>query len=76
MNNTTPDKKNDKNARPKFNSNWIFAFLAISIILFEILFNNKSTQKASTAMIKEMVANRDIEKIMVVNNEIADVSKR
>lgn len=73
MNNTTPDKKNDKNARPKFNSNWIFAILAISIILFEILFNNKSTQKASTAMIKEMVANRDIEKIMVVNNEIAEV---
>jgi AFG3 family protein len=73
FNNTSSDKKGDKNARPRFNSNWIFAILALSIILFEVVFSNKSTQKATTGMIKDMVSHHDIEKIVVVNNEIAEV---
>ena len=29
-NNQAPDKKPDKNAKPRFNTNWIFAILAVS----------------------------------------------
>src|SRR4030042_5893879 len=71
-NKTTPDR-NDKNARQRFNTNWIFAILAISIILFEVIFSGKSVQKATTSMIKDMIANHDIEKLIVVNKDQAEI---
>jgi AFG3 family protein len=73
LNNTSSEKKNDKITKPKFNSNWIFAILALSIILFEVVFSNKPTQKATTSMIKDMIANHDIEKIVIVNKEVAEI---
>jgi ATP-dependent metalloprotease FtsH len=68
-NNTTQDK----NARPRFNTNWIFAILAVAIILFEIIFSGKSVQKATTSDIKEMLVNHDIEKLIVVNKDQAEI---
>jgi AFG3 family protein len=72
-NNTTPEKKNDKNPKLRFNSNWIFAILAISFILFEILLGGKSTKPATTGMLKDMITSHDIEKIVVVNKEFAEI---
>jgi ATP-dependent Zn protease len=72
-NNSTPEKKNDKTVKPRFNTNWIFAILALSIILFQFLFNGKSVQKATTSMIKDMIANHDIDKLVVVNKEVAEI---
>lgn len=71
-NKTTPDR-NDKNARQRFNTNWIFAILAVAIILFEIIFSGKSVQKATTSMIKDMIVNHDIEKLIVVNKDQAEI---
>ena len=65
--------KDDKNVKPRFNTNWIFAILAISIILFEIIFSGKSAQKATTRMIRDMIDHHDIEKIVVVNREQAEI---
>ncbi len=73
LNNTSSEKKNGKNTKPRFNSNWIFAILALSVILFEVVFTNKPTQKATTSMIKDMIANHDIEKIVVINKEVAEI---
>lgn len=72
-NNQNPEKKSDKLLKPKFNSNWIFAILAISVILFNILYSGKTIPKATTSKIKEMIANHDIEKIIVVNKELAEI---
>lgn len=72
-NKPSPDKKGDKNAKPRFNGNWIFAILALSFILFEILFSRKVTEKATTTMIKDMIANHDIEKLIVVNKDQAEI---
>jgi len=72
-NKPSPNRKNDQNPRPRFNSNWIFAILAISIILFEVLFTSKSAQKATTSMIKDMISNHDIEKLVVVNKDYAEI---
>jgi cell division protease FtsH len=72
-NNQNPEKKPDKNIKPKFNSNWIFAILAVSVILFNFLFTGNTVPKASTSKIKEMIASRDIEKITVVNKELAKI---
>ncbi len=71
--NQGPDKLPDKNLKPKFNSNWIFAILALSIIAFQLFYGGKSTPKAQTRDIKEMIAKRDIERIVVVNKEFAEI---
>lgn len=72
-NNQNPEKKSDKNSKPKFNTNWIFAILAVSVILFQVFYAGGSIQKTSTNQIKEMIANRDIEKIIVINKEQAEI---
>jgi len=71
--NQGPDKKIDKNQKPKFNSNWIFAILGISIIAFEILYGGKAVQKTTTNEIRDMIINRDIDKIIVVNKDAAEI---
>lgn len=68
-----PDKPPDKNSKPRFNTNWIFAILAVSIILFQVLYSGKTVQKTTKNEIKEMFANRDIEKIIVVNKDQAEI---
>ena len=72
-NNQVPEKKPDKNIKPRFNTNWIFAILAVSLILFSFFNNGKSVQQTTTSEIKEMIANRDIEKIIVVNKDQAEI---
>ena len=75
-NNTKPDNKSEKSIQPKFNTNWIFAILAVSIIAFQLLSTGKTAQKATTSMIKEMIARRDIEKLIVVNKDQAEIYLR
>jgi ATP-dependent metalloprotease FtsH len=67
------EKKPDKSIKPRFNTNWIFAILAVSLILFQLFYSGKPVQKASTNEIKEMIANRDIEKLIVVNKDQARI---
>lgn len=67
------EKKPDKNIKPKFNTNWIFAILAGSLILFQLFYTGKSAQKATKSEIKEMFVSRDIEKIIVVNKDMAEI---
>jgi len=63
----------DKNLKPKFNSNWIFAILAVSFIAINLFYSGKSTPKAQTRNLKEMIVNRDVERIVVVNKEVAEI---
>ncbi len=67
------EKKPDKNLKPRFNTNWIFAILALSVILFQFFYGGKAVEKTTTSQIKEMIAHRDIEKVVVVNKEIAEI---
>jgi len=71
--NQGPGKSPDKNLKPKFNSNWIFAILAITFIAINLFYGGKTAPKAQTRDLKEMIANKDIEKIVVVNKEIAEI---
>lgn len=67
------EKKSDKTIKPRFNTNWIFAILAVGLILFQLFFSGKTIQKATTNEIKEMIAYRDIDKLVVVNKEQARI---
>jgi len=71
--NQNSEKKPDINIKPKFNSNWIFAIIAVSIIIFQVLSSGKSVPKATTGQLKEMIQHKDIEKIIVVNKEKAEI---
>ena len=68
-----PEKSNGKGLKPRFNSNWIFAILAISVILFQVFYGGSTVQKTTTSELKEMIANHDIEKLVVVNKDIAEI---
>jgi cell division protease FtsH len=71
--NQGPGKIPDKNLKPKFNSNWIFAILAISFIAINLFYGGKSTPKAQTRDLMDMVKRHDIERIVVVNKEVAEI---
>jgi AFG3 family protein len=72
-NGQAPEKKPEKSLKPRFNTNWIFAVLAVSLILFSLFNNGKTVQQTTTSEIKEMIKNRDIEKIIVVNKDQAEI---
>ena len=72
-NNQAPDKKPDKNIKPRFNTNWIFAILAGSLILFSLFNNGKSAQPTTTSEIRDMIKNHDIERVIVVNKDQAEI---
>ncbi|MCX6326151.1 MAG: ATP-dependent zinc metalloprotease FtsH [Bacteroidia bacterium] len=72
-NNQEPEKLPDRNSKPRFNTNWIFAILAGSLILFSLFSGGKTVEKATTSQIKVMIANRDIEKVSVVNKDYAEI---
>ncbi len=73
MSNQGSEKKPDKNTKPRFNTNWIFAILALSVILFQLFYGGKTVEKTTTSEIKSMITNRDIEKVVVVNKEEAEI---
>jgi len=66
-------KSSDKNIKPKFNSNWIFAILAFSFIAINLIYGGKSIPKAQTRDLKKMIVDRDIERIIVINKETAEI---
>ena len=72
-NNQGSEKKPDKNLKPTFNTNWIFAILAVSLIAFSLFSNGKVAKNATKNEIKQMIINHDIERIVVVNKEIAEI---
>jgi ATP-dependent Zn protease len=72
-NNQAPDKKPDKSLKPRFNTNWIFAVLAVSLIVFSLFNNGKTVPQTTKSEIMSMIAGHDIDKIVVVNKELAEI---
>jgi ATP-dependent metalloprotease FtsH len=72
-NNQAPDKKPDKSLKPRFNTNWIFAVLAVSLIAFSLFNNGKTIPQTTKSEIMSMIAGHDIDKIVVVNKELAEI---
>jgi AFG3 family protein len=72
-NNQAPDKKPDKSLKPRFNTNWIFAILAVSLIVFSLFNNGKAVPQTTKSEIMSMIASHDIDKIVVVNKDLAEI---
>ncbi len=72
--NTPKSNKNEKsNGKSWFNSSWLFAILLLTFIVFQVLTSGKYTQKAGQREIEAMVMHHDIEKVVIVNEEQAEI---
>jgi cell division protease FtsH len=71
--NLPPNFSSPKKGKPKFSFYWIYAILAIVFIGIQI-FNYSSPQKEITwNQLYEMLTKQDVEKIVVVNKEKAEI---
>ena len=69
-----PDKKGNKKA-PKFNAYWIYGIVAIAFIFIQFYLNSsRSPIETNWSEVKStMLANQDIERIVVVNDKKANI---
>ncbi len=68
-----PVKPPEPNLKPKFNSNWIFAVLIVSFLAINLFYGGKAAPKLQTRELKQMIANKEIERIVIVNKESAEI---
>ena len=47
--------------------------MLLSVILFQLFYGGKAVEKTTTSEIKKMIEHRDIEKLVVVNKEQAEI---
>jgi len=72
--NTPKSGKNEKSSgKSWFNSSWLFAILLLTFIVFQVLSSGKYTRKAGQREIEEMIMHHDIEKVIIVNEEQAEI---
>jgi AFG3 family protein len=69
-----PNKKNDKKP-PKFNAYWIYGIVAVAFILIQFyLSNSRGPVETNWSEVRStMLANQDIERIVVVNDKKANI---
>ena len=68
-----PDKTDNKNPKSRFSSNWIFIIIALAFLAINLINSGKPPEKTSRGGITEMVERRDIEKIVIINKDIAEI---
>ena len=78
--NENNEKKTDngfgkpKNGKPKFNYMWIYALLALMIIGLQFFGSwGESPKQIGWGEVKTMVTNQDIERLVLVNKEFAEI---
>lgn len=71
--NQEPQRKEDTPGRPKFNSNWIWGLLAVGFLAVNLLYTGKTTKQATQGELKKMILSRDVDKLVIINKERADI---
>ncbi len=71
------DKENKfvppKSKKPKFSFYWIYAILAIVFITIQVMNYNSTVKEISWPKLEEFLIKQDIEKIVIVNKEQAEI---
>ncbi len=63
-----------KNDKPKLNPTWIYLAVGVGLIAINFMFGGKKIQKVEQwGRIEQMIENKDIRKIVVVNKEYAEI---
>ncbi len=63
----------NKNQKPKFNFYWIYALLAIIFIGLQLMNWDSGAETVDQGTLMKMLSERDVEKIDLVNREIAEI---
>ncbi|MFO7575847.1 MAG: ATP-dependent zinc metalloprotease FtsH [Bacteroidales bacterium] len=66
-------KKSEGQGKPKFNSNWIWGLLAIGFLAINFLNTGNTVKKINQGELRNMIIARDIEKLVVVNKDRAEI---
>ena len=68
------DKNGKPSGKPKFNAYWIYGAVAVSILGFQLIFSGSGIKEITWQRLeREMIKSRDVEKIVVVNKEKAEI---
>ncbi|MBE0650533.1 MAG: ATP-dependent zinc metalloprotease FtsH [Bacteroidales bacterium] len=59
--------------KPKFSFYWIYAILALVFLGLQFMNFGAQTKKTDWKTVKEMLQNKDVQKIMLVNKEVAEI---
>ncbi len=59
--------------RPKFNIYWVWAAIAIMLLAWSVLGSGDVAQTTNWDTVKEMIAKGDVQKIDIINKEVAEV---
>jgi len=71
---SNPGKQPVKGGKPKFSPYWIYGIIAIAILGIQLLYSGSRTKKIDLVRLEqELVKNKDIKKIVVVNDESAEI---
>lgn len=78
-NNSNNSSKNPLNpgggkiGKPKFNFFWIYGILAAIFIGLTFFGNDNTAEETDWGQVKQMLSNGDVEKVILVNKEIAEI---
>ncbi len=69
------DNKNtsEKGKKPKFNFYWIYGILALIFIILQIMSWDSGSEKVNWGDLKTMISDGDVERIVLVNREQAEI---
>ena len=62
-----------KGSKPKFNFYWIYGLLLLVFIGIQFLYNGGETKKTNWGDLKTMLKNGDVQRIVLVNKEFAEI---
>jgi len=71
-----PEKTQDtnpKNKKPKFSFYWIYGILAVSFLILQALSWDSGSEKVNWGDLKTMISDGDVERIVLVNREQAEI---
>ena len=68
-----PKNTNAKIKKPKFNFYWIYGILALVFILLQVMSWDNGAEKVNWGDLKKMVSDGDVERIVLVNREQAEI---
>ncbi len=73
--NMNPNPKGGKPGKPKFNTFWIYALIALGFIIISQYFgsSNNAIEITWYKFEKDILATHDVEKIVIINKEIAEI---
>lgn len=71
--NKSPFDRFPKGKKPKFSFYWIYAILGLVFLGLELMSTGPSAKKTDWGGLKQMLENKDVKKIELVNKEVAEI---